>query len=126
MVLYELEWGLRVTHRFEPERVARGTYLATTHPELVLGGANGGLVDLGSPPAWDFIHEYLSQCVESYKIDVLRIDYNIDPLAIWQTHDKLRQNRSGVTEVRYIEGLYRLWDSLLASPTGPQFIDGPY
>eukprot|EP01043_Picozoa_sp_COSAG02_P030429 COSAG02_NODE_1942_length_10310_cov_15.313877_4_plen_812_part_00 len=117
--------GLEFIVWFEPERVATGTYIAKAHPEFVLAGGGDGLLDLGSPTAWSFIYDYLSTCIADYQIDVLRIDYNIDPLTIWQAHDKLMggSNRSGTTEVKYIEGLYSLWDELLAHPNGPQFID---
>ena len=36
---------------FEPERVAAGTWLATEHPQWVLGGDKGGLLNLGDAEA---------------------------------------------------------------------------
>ncbi len=49
-------------------------------------------------------------------LDVLRIDFNIAPDAPWQSAD--RDGRDGMTQAKYIEGLYRLWDDVLASKPG--------
>ena len=34
---------------FEPERVTADTWLTQNHPDWILGGANGGLLNLGNP-----------------------------------------------------------------------------
>ena len=62
------------------------------------------------------IARYLSAAVEEYGLDVLRMDYNLDPGPIWQTNDK--EGRSGMVEVAYIEGLYTMWDEILATHPG--------
>jgi len=36
---------------FEPERVHSGTWLAENHPDWILGGKDGGLLNLGNPAA---------------------------------------------------------------------------
>jgi alpha-galactosidase len=78
----------------------------------------------GYPQAWSFIKEYLATCITDYKMTVLRIDYNIDPLPIWQRADtEGRPNRSGVTEIKYITGLYALWDDLLHGNPNLKYID---
>ena len=43
--------GMKLVVWFEPERVAAGTWLAEHHPQWVLGGKNGGLLNLGNPAA---------------------------------------------------------------------------
>ena len=42
---------------------------------------------------------------------------------VFLQHDLLRANRSGITEVKYITGLYALWDSLLAGNQALKYID---
>ena len=75
--------------------------------------------------------------MEEYTLDVLRMDYNLDPGKsdtpcpsctyhislvdrvagpIWQANDK--DGRSGLVEVAYIEGLYTMWDSILSTHPG--------
>jgi alpha-galactosidase len=43
-------------------------------------------------------------------MDIYRNDFNIDPLPFWRAADA--PNRQGMAEIRYVEGLYRLWDDL--------------
>ncbi len=102
---------------FEPERVSRGTYLAKEHPEWVISpaGDGSGLFNLGTPAAREFMTKYLVEVIKQYKMDWLRIDYNIDPLGFWQFLDKKDPDRVGMAEIRYIEGLYRMWDDLRAA-----------
>lgn len=114
--------GLKFLMWFEPERVASGTYLAREHPEWVIGGANGGLFNLGIPEARTFMTEYLNAVVKQYKLSCLRIDYNIDPLGAWQAMDAQDPNRVGMTEIRYVEGLYQMWDDVRKANPG-LFID---
>jgi alpha-galactosidase len=104
--------GLGFLVWFEPERVARGTLLAKEHPQWILpAGGNGGLYNLGIPAARQYMTDYLNAVIRAYKLSCLRIDYNIDPLAHWQSGDK-NPDRLGMTEMRYIEGLYRMWDDI--------------
>ncbi len=102
---------------FEPERVAPGTRIAREHPEWVLSrrGDGSGLLDLGHPAARQALTEYLDAAIRSYHLSWLRIDYNIDPLPFWQLADERDPEHIGLSEIRYVEGLYRLWDDLLAA-----------
>ncbi|MCU0960719.1 MAG: NPCBM/NEW2 domain-containing protein [Pirellulaceae bacterium] len=104
--------GLQFLMWFEPERVARGTYIAKEHPEWVIGGSGGGLLNLGMPEARMYMTDYLNAAIKQYKLTGLRIDYNIDPLGAWQAMDAKDPNRVGITEIRYIEGLYQMWDDI--------------
>lgn len=56
----------------------------------------------------------LAECIREYRIDCLRIDFNINPLPSWQSGDKAQPDCVGMTEMRYVEGLYRMWDELRA------------
>jgi alpha-galactosidase len=106
--------GLRFVLWFEPERVAPGTALDRDHPEWVLRvpGGGDGLLNLGDAQAREWMTDYLCKCVEAYALDVLRIDFNIDPLPYWRAADQ--PGREGVTEIAYVTGLYRMWDDVRA------------
>jgi alpha-galactosidase len=56
---------------------------------------------------------YLSTAIREYRLDCLRIDFNIDPWPFWDFLNKKDPKRIGMGEIRYIEGLYRMWDDLL-------------
>ena len=105
---------------FEPERVAAGTRIAREHPEWVLspGGDGSGLLNLGLPAAREALTAYLDAAIKQYQLSWLRIDYNIDPLGFWQFMDAKDPKRVGMTETRYVEGLYRMWDDLRAANPG--------
>jgi alpha-galactosidase len=116
--------GLGFLMWFEPERVVAGTFIAKEHPAWVISpsGDGGGLYNLGIPEARQYMTDYLNAAIKAYKLSCLRIDYNIDPLAFWQFMDAQDSNRVGLAEMRYVEGLYRMWDDLLkANPN--LFID---
>ena len=109
--------GLGFMLWFEPERVATGTYLAREHPDWVISpnGDGSGLFNLGIPAARDYMTGYLNAAIKAYKLSGLRIDYNIDPLPYWQWMNAQDPQRTGMVEMRYVEGLYRMWDDILAA-----------
>jgi alpha-galactosidase len=96
---------------FEPERAGRGTWLAENHPEWILGGRNGGLVNLGNADAWKWIVERIDSLIVSQGVDVYRQDFNIDPLGFWRGADA--PDRQGITEIGHITGYLAFWDELL-------------
>lgn len=108
--------GLRFVLWFEPERVAPGTQIAREHPEFVFGGEKGGLFKLSDPEARRWLTDLLSQRIREYGVDVYRNDFNIDPLPFWRANDT--EDRQGITEIRYVEGHYQMWDELLARHPG--------
>ncbi len=101
---------------FEPERVAPNTLLAKEHPEWVMSpsGDGSGLFNLGIPEARKFMTDYLNAVIKAYKLSCIRFDYNIDPLPYWQFINSKDPNRVGIAEIRYMEGLYQMWDDILA------------
>jgi len=103
--------GVKILVWFEPERVAAGTWLADNHPEWVLGGAGGGLLDLGNPDAWTWLVNHIDGLITDQGIDVYRQDFNMDPLDFWRRNDP--PDRQGITEIRHVTGLLAYWDELL-------------
>jgi alpha-galactosidase len=105
------EKGMQFVLWFEPERVNSESRIAKEHPDWVLHvGGGDGLFNLGDPEARAWLTGYLSQCVEDWGIDIYRNDFNIDPLPFWQAADA--PDRQGIAEIRYVEGLYAMWDEL--------------
>jgi alpha-galactosidase len=114
--------GMRFSVWFEPERVSEGTWLYAHHPEWLLteGAApqwldtkkKQALLNLGNPDARRWLTDWISSAIDKDGIDIFRHDFNIEPLSFWQKADA--PDRQGITEIRYIEGLYAFWDELLA------------
>ncbi|MCL5099362.1 MAG: alpha-galactosidase [Candidatus Omnitrophica bacterium] len=107
---YAHSQGLKLILWFEPERVAAGTWLTMNHPEWILGGANGGLLNLGDAQARGWLVEHIDKLLNEQGIDLYRQDFNIDPLEYWRGHDA--PDRQGMTEIRHIEGYLAYWDEL--------------
>jgi len=100
---------------YEPERVASNTHIARERPEWVISttGDGSGLFNLGIPEAREYMTNYLIAVIKEYGIDCLRIDFNINPLPFWDMINKEDPLRVGMTEIRYVEGHYQMWDEIL-------------
>lgn len=104
--------GMKFVLWLEPERVNPNSLIAKEHPEWVLhAGAGDGLFNLGDAAARKWLTDYLAKSFKDWGVDIFRIDFNIDPLRFWAAADS--PDRQGITEIRYIEGLYELWDELV-------------
>jgi len=109
--------GMKFIVWFEPERVHPASRIGKEHPEFVLRTGDGdGLFNLGDPKARQWLTDYLVKFIEESGIDAYRNDFNIDPLPFWQKADA--PDRQGIAEIRYIEGLYAMWDDLIKRQPG--------
>jgi alpha-galactosidase len=72
---------------------------------------NDRLFNLGDPQAREFLTDYLSGRIREWGLDCYRHDANIAPLEFWRAADS--PDRLGLTEIRWVEGLYAFWDELL-------------
>jgi alpha-galactosidase len=95
---------------FEPERVTAGTWLAKTHPEWILGGEKGGLLNLGNEEARRWLVEHVDRILTEQGIDLYRQDFNMDPLQHWRSNDA--PDRQGITEIKHVTGYLAYWDEL--------------
>ncbi len=68
------------------------------------------------PAARRWLTDLLSSRISEYGIDIYRNDFNIDPLGFWRANDAA--DRQGMTEIRYVEGHYAMWDELRAKHPG--------
>jgi alpha-galactosidase len=108
---------------FEPERVYPGTWLHQHHPDWLLMADEHSerfrkqwlpeaewLLNLGNPEARRWLTDHISAMVGDLGLTVYRHDFNIDPIGYWRLADPA--DRQGITEIRYIEGLYAFYDEL--------------
>jgi len=101
---------------FEPERVIRGTQWAEEHPEWMLDIPNSNkdtylLFDLGNEKARKWMSKYIAKMIRENGIDYYRQDFNMHPDIYWKANEE--PGRTGIKEIRHIEGLYAFWDYLL-------------
>lgn len=116
--------GLQFLLWVEPERVLHGAPITLEHPEWFLQRVPGQprvidenlILDLGHPGARAWVIDLISGLIAENGLDWYRQDFNISPLEFWRVHDA--PGRQGLTEIRYIEGLYTFWDELLRRHPG--------
>jgi alpha-galactosidase len=110
--------GLKFILWFEPERVAPGTYLDREKGDWLIRppDAKTYLFRLGDSHASEWITRYIIDTLKAFDVDVFRIDFNVDPLPYWRFADKA--DRRGITEIRHIENLYKMWDQIRAGKPG--------
>lgn len=103
--------GMKFVLWVEPGRAVTGTPWAVSHPEwFISNGTTQLLLDFGVAEAREAAVELVSHLVEQLDVDVYREDFNINPEPYWRLADE--PGRTGITEIRYIQGLYDFWDEL--------------
>jgi alpha-galactosidase len=102
--------GIKTIVWFEPERVTPESWLAENHPDWILGGKNGGLLNLGNREAWNWLTNHIDRLLTEQGIDLYRQDFNIDPLGFWRANDS--PDRQGITEIYHVMGYLSYWDEL--------------
>ncbi len=111
------EGGMSYGLWFEPERVVASTWIYRNHPEWCLKSAAGPqdtyLANFGLPEVQDYFFGVVKGFMELPGFRVYRQDFNMDPLPYWRFNDP--PDREGITEIRYLEGLYKFWDRLAAA-----------
>jgi len=119
------ELGMKLVFWMEPERAKPHSEWARAHPDLFFTFANeenpdwwkrGLYLNLGNPRAVDLAFERISALLTEFNADIYRQDFNTTPLAAWYAEDA--PDRVGISEIRHIEGLYALWDRILAAHPG--------
>jgi len=100
---------------FEPEHAVPGTAVPRDHPSWCIGAAEWGafLVNFGLPEVQDYFFNIVAGFMSLPGFRVYRQDFNMDPLWYWQYNDAA--DRQGITEMKYIEGLYAFWDRIAAA-----------
>jgi len=108
------EAGSKLLVWFEPERVYSNTMIHREYPQWLLKTPTSGnthLFDLGNKEARIWLTDHITEIIKKEGIDYYRQDFNMDPHPYWTAKDQ--PGRIGMSEIRYIEGLYAFWDSLL-------------
>lgn len=99
---------------FEPERVISGTDVHRRHPEWCLASQDQPektyLLNFGLPEVQDYFFEIVKGYMDMPGFKFYRQDFNMNPLPYWRYSDA--PDRQGITEMRYVEGLYAYWDRI--------------
>ena len=103
---------------FEPERVMPETRWGREleSMQISVNSSPARLLNLGLSNARRTVVDFLDNRIKELDIDVYRQDFNIDPLEYWRANDE--NDRQGITEMKYVEGLYAVWDELVVRNPG--------
>lgn len=98
---------------FEPERVIKESDWGIKLRKWMLDakGTDAYLYDLGNKDALDWLCQFIGDMMEENGIDYYRQDFNMNVDNFWRENDE--PGRTGIREIRHIEGLYAFWDYLL-------------
>lgn len=112
------EAGMKLLLWVEPERVVYSTPIVSEHPEYFImfskNERSNCLLNLGREDAWNYCYKTLSSLIEELDVKFYRQDFNMSPLPYWRKGDGDSGDRCGITEIKHITGMYRLWDALLS------------
>lgn len=114
------EAGMDFLLWFEPERAWCDSRLVQEHPDWFLVASatenTSYLFNMANEEARIWMTDFISGKIQEYGVDIYRQDFNFDPLPFWEKNDT--QDRQGITEMKYIEGLYAYLDGLLDQNPG--------
>ena len=108
--------GMRFLLWVEPERAIQGRPITLEHPEYFYSSdkksSKGStlLLNLGKEESLKWAVDTVDNLIKQNKVDWYREDFNLDPGSWWDATDE--PDRKGISEIRFVENLYRLWDSL--------------
>ncbi len=111
--------GMKFLVWVEPCRALQGRPVTLEHPEYFLTGNADGeardgqtlLLDLGNPEALNWAVDVVASLVEDYGMDWYEEDFNLDPNPYLEA--AAEPDRWGMREMRFIEGHFAFWDTLL-------------
>ncbi len=115
--------GIGFSLWIEPETSIPGKKIARDHPDWFIGRPREpGMThdelqaDLGNPAARQGLTNMVSDFITDFGMTWYRQDFNHSPENYWKAADK--PDRIGIAEIGHIEGLYEMWDELLARHPG--------
>ncbi len=104
--------GINMMLWLEPERATRKVEMPKKHPDWFMGDSERDyIINYGNEGAWQYIFDTLSFYIEKLEMSCYRQDYNIPYLTEFAEKNDT-ENRHGITEIKHIMGLYRLFDAL--------------
>ena len=115
------EHGMKTIMWFEPGRVTDPESLAEKwgyDPRwaIRLPGVRAISNNIGDPACYRWTRDRILGTLRENRVEMYREDNNSDQAALWRHLDSREgEDRAGVTECRFIDAHYRLWDEIAAA-----------
>jgi alpha-galactosidase len=106
--------GLGVGMWVEVESAGKSSKLAKEHPDWFIsryGKPVERVLDLAKPEVKDYVESTIFRLIERYKLDMFRLDYNLDA---WEGGFNLRDGRNENTLWRHVEAIHGIFDRVRA------------
>ncbi len=116
--------GMKTLMWFEPERVTDPESLAKNwgyDPAWAIRRGDGRVIsnNIGDPGCLRWTLDRIEKMLTENRVEMYREDNNSDQAALWNDLDAREgEDRRGITECRFIDAHYRMWDELIACTTG--------
>ena len=129
---YARKLGMKTLVWFEPERVTYPDDLCRNYGyqkewAIEQEGVAAISNNIGDPACRKWTTDRICKMLKENKVEMYREDNNCNPAQLWQfLDDKEGADRSGITECKFINGHYRMWDDFIActlSYGGCGFVD---
>lgn len=106
--------GMQLMFWLEPERAVKGTSVTKAHPDWFLKKKSESKSDVlyyGNEAAAEYARKVIEDYVSGLKLSCYRQDFNAGPADYFKDNDE--EYRRGITEIKHITGMYRIWDQIL-------------
>ena len=118
---YAKEHGTGTMVWFEPERISMLNDLCANFGynrdwAIRYTSSDSTIMNnLGNPDALAWTKNRILTFMQTHGVSMYREDFNCDPFNFWDVGDAYEgANRRGITENKYVQGHYDLWDSIIA------------
>lgn len=119
--------GMKTLMWFEPERVCDPESLAKNYGYDEKWAIHGSANNIGDPECFAWTVGRIKKTLSENRVEMYREDNNRNPGELWHYLDELEgQDRSGITECKFIGAHYQMWDEIIACTTsygGCGFVD---
>jgi alpha-galactosidase len=119
--------GMKTLMWFEPERVCDPESLAKNYGYDSKWAIHGSANNIGDPDCLAWTLNRIKKTLTENRVEMYREDNNRDPGELWHYLDTQEgEDRCGITECKFIDAHYRMWDDIIACTTsygGCGFVD---
>jgi len=107
------EAGMKLMLWIEPERAIKGTKITKQHPEwfIELPGNDNLILNYGNNEATEYVCSLIEMYAKNLDLSCYRQDFNTELTEYFKINDE--ENRRGITEIKHITGMYRIWGYIL-------------
>ena len=112
--------GMKTLMWFEPERISDPDNMVKNFGynkdwAIIREGVGAVSNNIGIRECLDYTTERICRTLRENKVEMYREDNNSDPAVLWAYLDeKSGENRKGITECKFIQGHYEMWDRIIA------------